>query len=93
MWMDYRRLENRSLYDYLGNRESILVGRYGRDCSWLKGQLRFLGCCLALMAGVVMDPSLPAACKIATLRCSICIMIYEYNGSPDYWPIDRPTSH
>lgn len=19
--------------------------------------------------------------------------ITEYNGSPDYWPIDRPTSH
>ena len=61
MWMDYRHLESRSLYDYLGNRASILVGRYGRDYSWLKGQLRSLECGLASMAGVVMDPSLPAA--------------------------------
>jgi hypothetical protein len=60
-WRDYHRLESRSLYDYLGNRASILVGHYGRGCSWLKGQLRSLGHCLALMAGVVMDPSLPAA--------------------------------
>jgi len=32
-WRDYHHLESRSLYDYLGNRVSILVGRYERDCS------------------------------------------------------------
>ena len=31
-WRDYHHLESRSLYDYLGNRVSILVGRYARDC-------------------------------------------------------------
>lgn len=30
-WTDYHHLESRSLCDYLGNRVSILVGRYERD--------------------------------------------------------------
>jgi hypothetical protein len=38
------------------------------------------------------DGSIPASLQDRYSRCSICI-IYVYNESSDYWPIDRPTRH